>query len=344
MIKFTITNDTISVIADGKVHSINDSAPNFKPLREALISGNESAVLANLTVSKSLNDWARGKFTFEGQTLKYDGKAVPEGLSKRALTMATEGKSPEAFFKFWEKLQLNPSWRSVQQLWGFLENVGIPLTDDGDFLAYKAVDKDYLDKYTHKISNVPGQVNKMPRNQISDDPELTCHYGLHVGALAYAQGYYGTGDNDKLVVVKVSPENVVCVPVDFSAQKMRVCEYEVLGNYGIQLPSTVFNNDTVTPPTVADFDTSDEAVNDDASLPDDDKLLGEDAEGEAFDSKEDPIVDLYGDENKMSTKELYELTLDHLRKYAAHGLKIVGASKIPGGKINLIKRIVKVRK
>jgi len=45
----------------------------------------------------------------------------------------------------------------------------------------------------------------------------------------------------------------------------------------------------------------------------------------------------------MSAKELEGLSLSVLRKYARHHLKIVGASKIPGGKPVLLARIADVR-
>ena len=47
--------------------------------------------------------------------------------------------------------------------------------------------------------------------------------------------------------------------------------------------------------------------------------------------------------DKMDEVELMEQGLDPLRKYAAHVLKIVGASKIPGGKYALVNKIAEVR-
>jgi hypothetical protein len=47
--------------------------------------------------------------------------------------------------------------------------------------------------------------------------------------------------------------------------------------------------------------------------------------------------------NAMSSLELLNVPLEDLRKYAATNCLIVGASKIPGGKIALVSRITEVR-
>ena len=152
--------------------------------------------------------------------------------------MASEGKDPTIVMNFWERLSKNPSYRSVQQLWSFLRHQGIPMVPDGCFLAYKGVRSDFKDAHSGKFDNKPGAIHSMPRNKISDDPKEACHEGFHVGALQYAKDF-----SDRVVVCKVSPEDVVCVPYDHSAQKMRVCKYEVVGNWnGEFMPDLVFEN------------------------------------------------------------------------------------------------------
>jgi hypothetical protein len=52
------------------------------------------------------------------------------------------------------------------------------------------------------------------------------------GAPPYVSG------SGRIVVCRVDPEHVVCVPKDASYAKVRVCEYLVIGNFGQALPST----------------------------------------------------------------------------------------------------------
>jgi hypothetical protein len=134
--------------------------------------------------------------------------------------------------KFLENLMQNPSSSSIEQLWRFIENHKLPLTEDGHLLAYKCVRKDYKDKFSGKISNTIGSVIKMARNLISDDARYHCAQGLHVGGLAYSgpNGWY-SGHGDKCIIVKVNPKDVVCVPNDHGYAKVRTCEYEVVKDY-----------------------------------------------------------------------------------------------------------------
>jgi hypothetical protein len=311
-VNFNITNDTITVIWKGKPVIVKKGQSNFAMLRNVLLNENGDAVERNLTAMKSLEDWAQGNFTVNGDTVFYNGEALPEKLNKRIVEMATKGESPLPFFKFWENLKLNPSKRSVDQLWDFLNHAGIPLTEDGHFLAYKSVKENFLDHHSGTISNHPGTVVKMERNQISDDPQHPCHEGLHVGALGYVGSQYGSDSN--IVIVRVNPRDVVCVPYDHSFMKMRVCEYLVQGLYVAPLSSTTQKD--------------------------------EDDGEEEFDTDEKTVVEGVGRKDKfddMKSSELLAHTIAELRQYAKR-LKIVGASKIPGGKVKLIAEILKVRK
>jgi hypothetical protein len=139
--------------------------------------------LANLTVSKSLTEWAQGKFTVEGEPVLLQQGEAPGEVQRPDRDMATAGEDPTPLMKFWERLQRNPSFRSVQQLWNFMDHEGIPLTPEGTFLTYKSINGDLTDHHTGQVDNTPGVVNEMPRNKISDDPNEACHYGYHVGAL-----------------------------------------------------------------------------------------------------------------------------------------------------------------
>ena len=69
----------------------------------------------------------------------------------------------------------------------------------------------------------------MQRARVDDDRRHSCSNGLHVGAIGYVNSF-GYGE-DKVVIVKVNPKDVVSVPLDSSCQKCRVCEYVVLREF-----------------------------------------------------------------------------------------------------------------
>jgi len=248
---YTLTNASITVVWEGKPHTVQKGSPNFNALRKAIIEEKWAAIPKNLTVAKSIKDWAKGKFTLADNVFSFEGMPLPSGINGRILKMATSGEDPTPLFKFWERLQKNPSMRSVEQLWPFLDQKGIPITKDGHFLAYKGVKSDFMDAHTGTISNKPGTKHVMPRNQISDDPNHACHEGFHVGALEYARTF-----SQRVVICEVDPEHVVCVPYDSSQQKMRVCEYKVIGNHnGSYMSSTTHSEET------EEAETNDETFN-----------------------------------------------------------------------------------
>jgi hypothetical protein len=237
--------------------------------------------------------------------------------------MATNGEDPTALFRFHERLSRNPSFRSVQQLFKFLNHANIPFTKDGCFLAYKSVRSDYKDVHSGSWDNRPGAVNEMPRNQISDDPNHACHEGFHVGALSYARSFSGS----KMVVCKVDPEHVVCVPYDASQEKMRVCKYKVIGEWsGQPLDSLLHDDEAVVEPQPTARSTPPRKVKKEVKV------------------KKTAVSGAYKKYDKMTSAELLTCSIDELRQYAGKGLEIVGASKIAGGKVALVSAIEKVRK
>jgi hypothetical protein len=149
--------------------------------------------------------------------------------------MMADGFKFDHMVKFLENLMQNPSKRAVDETYWFLENYGLPITDDGCFLAYKAVRNDYTDIYSGKFFNGIGGVVSMPRNMVDDNYGIDCSNGLHVGALDYVvqYGHFKKGEapvagGNRLLIVKVNPKDVVSVPKYEGHTKMRVCEYTVV--------------------------------------------------------------------------------------------------------------------
>jgi hypothetical protein len=137
----------------------------------------------------------------------------------------------------------NHSNRAVQELYTFLENKNLPITEDGCFLAYKAVTSDYKDKWTNKIDNSVGETVSMQRRKVNDDCGMGCADGLHCGAIEYVEGYRSEHYGDRVVIVKVNPKDVVSVPTDCECQKVRTCEYQVVADYEGPLKSLIHKSE-----------------------------------------------------------------------------------------------------
>jgi hypothetical protein len=310
-----MTRDSLTIVINGKATTVVRGAPNFEALRKAILAKDDDAVKKNLTVETSIQNWSKGKFKINGDTVLYDGKPVSKELNERIISTASAGGSPEPLFKFWEKLQKNPNPRSVEQLWAFLRHQGIPINENGNFYAYKGVRGDYKDKHSGRFSNVVGAVHEMDRNLVSSDPQHACHVGFHVGSLSYASGF-----GEVLVVCEVDPADVVCIPYDENAQKMRVCRYRVIGEHnGEYLPSTTY-----------ELEGTELFPGGKATRKDKKRVVKK--------------VRSMRNYREMGTKELLGEMLHNLRWYATHILKMTGASKIPGGKVPLVAQIMKIHR
>jgi hypothetical protein len=350
---FNITSESVTVVLEGKTHTVQKGTPNFAGLRRALVEEDWDAVPGFLTIAKSVTAWAKGMFTLTANNTRflYNGVELPSSLNARIFEMVTKNEDPAPLFKFWEKAMLNPSYRSRTQLFDFIQHRGIPLCEDGDFLAYKGVRKDYKDCHSGKFDNSVGQRNSMDRTLVSDDPDVACHEGLHVGALSYAAGF--APKDGHVVVCKINPKDVVSVPKDCSQEKMRVCEYEVFAHHGGMLPSTTYTPEREEHWTKQNSGNPYAHTEDVEDYEDEDDYDGDDEETPApkkaaqRQPKNAPIAGTatgFDELDAMDYEALMQETTDVLRKYAANHLKIAGACKIPGGKAALVERILEVRK
>jgi hypothetical protein len=172
-----------------------------------------------------------------------DKEAIPKVIGRKIVEFYKEGLPIDPIVRFWIKLRKNPSNRSQTQLFGFLEANKIPISNGGNFIAYKKVsvkEGKLVDTRTLTLDNSVGTTVKMNRADVDDDPNQTCSRGLHVAGWDYAQGFSG----QVLVEVEVNPENVVAVPVDYNNQKMRVCEYTVVNVCEAQIDEILRNSKT----------------------------------------------------------------------------------------------------
>lgn len=341
---FTLTNEAVTVVIDGAPKIVRQGGALYAQLREALFEedwdrAKELLAKPEGAVSAYIQAGGLTKFTADGTTIKWGDEVLPGDITKRVNAMAAAGEDPAGLLRFFERLQQNPSMRSVEQLFSFLQHNDIPIEPDGTFLAYKGLNQDMTDKHTGTIDNSPGQVHEMPRNKISDDPNHACHEGFHVGSLGYVRSF-----GQRTVVCRVAPEDVVCVPYDASSMKMRVCRYEVVGHWtGTPLSSTV------TKPGEVDVDNTDDEAEEmeveealaQTTAPSDDSAPGSTPKRNYRSPVSGKTLKAMG---KMDQRALLKQTIDALRAYAVRTLKIVGATRLPGGKLRLIKEIAKARK
>jgi hypothetical protein len=230
----------IFLLLDGKEYSINAGNSSFSKALEAYNNKDwESFVnIVNPELRlKSLYASYEGIEVKDGNLYVF-GDPIHSTIAKRVISFLEHGLDCVHLFKFILKLNMNPSKRAVDELYTFLEHRALPVTDNGNFLAYKAVRADYTDKHTGKFLNTIDSVLEMPRNKVDDNKENGCSYGFHAGSVDYAKDFM---DRDgHLMLVEINPADVVSIPTDCQFQKLRTCKYKVVGEYEIDLDDPMY--------------------------------------------------------------------------------------------------------
>jgi hypothetical protein len=226
---------SLTVLLSGKLHTINSSHANFNAAVEAVKSKDVKALQRAIDVVGTISRYTFGRVSVKDNEVYFDNMVTHNACAKKVLEYISLGLDSTPLLALLNRLLTkNPSKKSCDQFWEFVDRYQLPIDEEGFVYMTKVVKNDFFDKYTGKIDNHVGQVVKMPRNQVSDENtgNFCSHVGLHVGSLeSYVLGYYGSGD-DRVIVCKVAPENVCAVPVDHNFAKVRVCEYEVVNYLG----------------------------------------------------------------------------------------------------------------
>lgn len=222
------SNSIIIVFNEGSPAIVTKESTAYAQMEELLNAKMFEDAAAVADISLRVERQTKGKFQISKDTgmVVLKDEELPTALADRLVLMVKENLDTKALEKFWTNLKENPSQESRKDLYDFLMANKIPLTEDGCFLAYKKVTTNYLDHQTGKLDNRPGARVSMDREGVDQDRHNTCSSGLHVAAFAYAWGF----NDGNLLEVKVNPAHVVAVPVDYNQQKMRVCEYVVIGH------------------------------------------------------------------------------------------------------------------
>jgi hypothetical protein len=142
--------------------------------------------------------------------------------------MFAEGFDTTPMLNFLKNLFANPAVHAINELYEFLEKNGLPITEDGCFLAYKKVREDYLDCYSQSISNKVGEKPSMDRDTCDPIRTNHCSTGYHFCGLSYLTCFNG----ERVMVVKINPKDVTSIPNDYNFAKGRCCAYEVVDEYG----------------------------------------------------------------------------------------------------------------
>ena len=240
-------DENITVFIEGrKPLSAHSSHPNYEAIREGALADDES-VVDLFDVSDAVAerfDKLSERVSVAFGRVYFDGVEIKSALTKQIVRFLNEGVDDwKPLVNFFEKVMQNPSEHSRDNLYDWIDaqqqaEGGFSITRNGNIVGYKGVrenDGEYSSVNTGRaivngevqnghISNSIGAVVEMPRSEVQFDPGIGCDVGLHIGTYNYAEGWA----EGALLEVHVNPRDVVSVPTDCGAAKMRTCRYLVV--------------------------------------------------------------------------------------------------------------------
>jgi hypothetical protein len=261
-VPFMWVDGNLTLVLNNKTYQVLPDHINYKMILEALPSATAEELLEIVDVEKAVATFSDGLVEVKNGQVTYEGEVVHGSISKRILEFMSKGLPFQPLVNFLNNLMENPSMQSQKELYDFLEHENLPITEDGHFLAYKAVRSDFKDKWAGIYDNSIGQVVSMRRAKVDDNRSRGCSDGLHAGALNYVAGYGSVDAGDHIVIVKINPKDVVSVPSDCNCEKLRTCRYEVVAEYQGVLSKPLYSS-TLTEDEYDYDDDSDYDIRDD---------------------------------------------------------------------------------
>ena len=252
MLQFTLIgnedgDENVVVFVPGRTPMVADSShPYFEQIVSGAREGDESVLdlfdLAKAAESK-FREALSERVSVKNGVVFIDGDEADSSITRQIVRFIEDGVDGwEPLVAFIENVLANPQEHSRTMLYDWLaaNSEGFSIDTDGFIVGYKGVQPDGNGGYksihsgraivngtevSGQIGQTVGDVVEMPRSGVQFDPAVGCHTGLHVGTWDYASSFA----QGALLIVRVNPRDVVSVPTDCGAQKMRTCRYEVVG-------------------------------------------------------------------------------------------------------------------
>jgi hypothetical protein len=227
MIPHLFKSNSVSLFPPGRAPILIDADHvNFAAVVDAIRANDFDAAVELASVTNFIQAVSDGAVGVNGRGVTYKGEPITGYLASKMVVFFNQGLPVEHYCTFLSNLMANPSMTARKELYAFLEAADLPITEDGCFLAYKAVRSDFKDIHSGKFDNSPGKRHYMDRAAVDDDRNRTCSDGFHAAAYEYAKNFMSS--DGKLVAVKINPADVVTIPADYNNQKLRCCDYTVM--------------------------------------------------------------------------------------------------------------------
>ncbi|QIG70517.1 RIIB lysis inhibitor [Rhizobium phage RHph_N38] len=180
-----------------------------------------------------------------------NGRIIPgmENL-KSHLNHAKDPDQIEGLKRFVERMSvmLDKRAHSVEDLLTFMERGDMPVTINGDIIAYKALNPSkngvvFTDKHSGNVKQRVGSFVNVREDLVDKNRRNECSNGLHVARKGYLKGF--ARSNDPIFIILVAPEDVVTVPHG-DANKVRTMGYHIVAQLPPEAAQAVMANQPIT--------------------------------------------------------------------------------------------------
>lgn len=247
---------SLSVFLNGQSLVADEGHPNIDRLVDAVTcdaSDEEIQQLFDIRTHLSNQfEAVSERVVIRNNHLYFDGQPINNTIAQTVMRFYRRGENFRPLVHFFEKVMTNLDSHVRDQLYDWISDRNLTISSDGDLIAYKGVRRDSENGYCSisrgpaivdgrdvngPVPNNPGSTVEIARNAVDTRSDVGCSTGLHVGTWDYASGF----GNGVVLTTKVNPRDVVSVPTDCSAQKMRVCRYHVLDVTEQELTVPLYN-------------------------------------------------------------------------------------------------------
>lgn len=225
---YILTPSQLTIVGKGKYIQINSCDTDFDEIIELLKVHDFEKIIEKVDPKSYIKTALSKDLYILNDDIYYKGKIIHNTICQRIIDFMNKGFDVKYLVNFLDNLLENPSKETVNDLYDFLEKGNLPITEDGCFIAYKYVNKNYKDRYSNTFCNEIGSICKMKREDVDPNRYNVCSAGLHACSLQYLSQ---ANKGDHIMILKINPKNVVSIPVDYSQQKLRCCEYEVIDEF-----------------------------------------------------------------------------------------------------------------
>src|SRR5450759_3907491 len=135
MISYIATSNGITSVIKGVSYTITSDNPTYGQVLDALKNREPDETIEDLfKLANAIKRYAKGDIEVVNEsTLLYKGEEVNNHVVDRIVKFMSEGLPVEPLIAFLERLLANPSRRSIEELYTFLEHKNLPITPEGFF-------------------------------------------------------------------------------------------------------------------------------------------------------------------------------------------------------------------